>query len=331
MKAEVFFVIISIFLLVLSGCYTEEISPTDSVGEAEKEPPEDVPQIEQSQEIQKDSFSFVVYGDSRGKGDSHGPEQENYVRHQQIAELIKKRNPDFIFHTGDIVEYGPRPAEWEIFKNITEDICRTKDRSKPCWESTFYLDSNYFPAIGNHEKIRDGYENYFSVFPFLKKNDEEIWTSRYYSLTYGNTYFIILDSSFPENIRGEKGNQYNWLVSELEKTETYEHIFVFFHHPPYGTSGEDHLDVQQYWVPLFKEHNVDIVFNGHHHHYARQNVDGVLYVTTGGGGASLYPVNPTPYLVSSAKVYHYVYVTIDDTIEVSVYDINNNLIEEFSL
>ena len=37
-------------------------------------------------------------------------------------------------------------------------------------------------------------------------------------------------------------------------------------------------------VPLFEQYGVDVVFNGHDHHYERSYKDGVYYIVTGGGG-----------------------------------------------
>jgi len=57
--------------------------------------------------------------------------------------------------------------------------------------------------------------------------------------------------------------------------------------------------VQDALVPLFEQYGVDMVFNGHDHHYERTcpiragqcssaQEGGVVYYVTGGGGAPLY-------------------------------------------
>jgi hypothetical protein len=43
-------------------------------------------------------------------------------------------------------------------------------------------------------------------------------------------------------------------------------------------------------VPLFERHGVRLVLNGHDHNYQRFDTAGITYVITGGGGASLYPL-----------------------------------------
>ncbi len=85
---------------------------------------------------------------------------------------------------------------------------------------------------------------------------------------------------------------------------------VFFHHCAYSTSTAHASEggVRQEWVPLFEKHTVDLVINGHNHQYERTDVikgdkvvkklpigetaypetEGVVYVTAGAAGRSLY-------------------------------------------
>jgi acid phosphatase len=61
------------------------------------------------------------------------------------------------------------------------------------------------------------------------------------------------------------------------------------------------LDIQ----PLAKQFGA-IVVGGHNHYYARAMVDGVIHITTGGGGAGLYtPVLPSPYVAFAERTYHF--------------------------
>ncbi|MDQ1019328.1 hypothetical protein QFZ43_005877 [Streptomyces afghaniensis] len=85
---------------------------------------------------------------------------------------------------------------------------------------------------------------------------------------------------------------------------------MFFHHCAYCTSTSHASEggVRQEWVPLFEKYTVDLVINGHNHQYERTDVikgdqvtrklpiggtaypetDGVVYVTAGAAGRSLY-------------------------------------------
>lgn len=85
---------------------------------------------------------------------------------------------------------------------------------------------------------------------------------------------------------------------------------IFFHHCAFSTTNSHASEggVREEWVPLFEKHQVDLVINGHNHVYERTDAilrnkvarkvpigertdptrDGIVYVTAGGAGKSLY-------------------------------------------
>jgi len=67
-------------------------------------------------------------------------------------------------------------------------------------------------------------------------------------------------------------------------------LFVFFHVGLFTSRGEGYLEtgMRERLAPLFEQYNVDAVFMGHHHSYERVIVNGITYIITAGGGASLY-------------------------------------------
>lgn len=135
------------------------------------------------------------------------------------------------------------------------------------------------PVLGNHDvgtangaPSRDA----FSLGP-------RAW----YSFDASSAHFVVLDSNVGCITAGCP--QYDWLVDDLSRT-TQPYRFVFFHHTisscgPHGTDA----DLRAAWAPVFAAHGVQVVFMGHDHGYQRSvPIDGVVYVTTGGGGAGLY-------------------------------------------
>jgi hypothetical protein len=65
-------------------------------------------------------------------------------------------------------------------------------------------------------------------------------------------------------------------------------------------------------MPLFEQHGVDLVLNGHNHGYEHSIQNGVHYVVSGGGGASIYPcVDDQPWLVTCIAVNHFLIVDIE--------------------
>lgn len=94
--------------------------------------------------------------------------------------------------------------------------------------------------------------------------------------------------------------QQDWLREQLSGPEP--HKFVIFHHPVfssdpfYGTGYQ--FDV--IYHPIFLETGVDVVFNGHSHHYEHIVRDGVTYFVVGGGGAT--PRQTTPDHIQGSDV-----------------------------
>jgi len=85
---------------------------------------------------------------------------------------------------------------------------------------------------------------------------------------------------------------------------------VAFHHPVYTAGAHRPSAVaRRLWAPLFRRHGVALVLQGHNHAYERMVVDGVTYITTGGGGAPVYPcVRPSPGLRTCLPAHHFLTV-----------------------
>lgn len=134
-------------------------------------------------------------------------------------------------------------------------------------------------VLGNHDVATDGgaaERDAFSLGP-------RAW----YSFDASSAHFVVLDSNVACITAGCP--QHDWLVADLART-TQPYRFVFFHHTisSCGPHGSD-ADLRAAWAPVFAANGVRVVFMGHDHGYQRSvQLDGVVYVTTGGGGAGLY-------------------------------------------
>jgi len=224
-------------------------------------------------------FSFVVYGDTR----------TGIADHQSVVGLIVALAPDFVIHTGDMVNKGGDVAEWDTFFSVEQDLLRSIPQ---------------FPVIGNHEQEHG---NYFDAF-HLPNNE------RWYSFDYGQVHFVMLQvDGFADYAPGTP--QYEWLENDLASSNQKWKI-VTFHQPVYS-SGEygrgPHVKaLQNYLVPLFERHNVSMVFSGHDHLYERSVANEITYIISGGGGAPLYDQgNDNLYSVYFDSIVHLVYVTVE--------------------
>ena len=190
-----------------------------------------------------------------------------------------KLNPDFVINVGDMTNHGTT-NEWAIFENITREL---RDNM------------SYYPCLGNHEYKN---RNYFSVFPFF---------SRYYSFTYQDFKFTILDTNKLDEF------QLEWLESELNCTNN---IIVIGHHPVFMLRNRTMPENIELLHPLFVKYNISLYLSGHEHYFYHTTRDNVSYVISGGGGAPLH--SPDSSLAEEGdkwfKDYHFVHFTIKDNL-----------------
>ena len=140
---------------------------------------------------------------------------------------------------------------------------------------------------------------------------------RWYAVEVGGASLIVLDSN-----QISSDEQLAWLQATLAAAAG--PTIAVFHVPPYSCSKYGHnTSLLDRWVPLFIEHGVDLVLNGHAHHYERFTVEGITYVITGGGGRPLRSVKPCQAGYPEPDVtndtdYHFVLLEIfEDRIEVT--------------
>ena len=241
---------------------------------------------------------IAVYGDSR----------TGHTMHQKIVNDIMTYSPDIVLHVGDLVNDGSSAADWTIFDNIT---------------SAMRASAAFYPALGNHEKNSSLYFSHFEL-----PNNE-----RWYSVDYNIIHFIALDSAFSSLAVGSE--QYQWLAADLQNVDkSSKFIIVYFHHPIFTTSGNDNESLKASLTPLFENNSVDVVFTGHMHIYERSLYNNIIYYVTGGGGAPLSDQTRTsPYSKKFVKDNNYIIIKIfgSDTLLISSYDDDNNLIDEVRL
>ena len=147
------------------------------------------------------------------------------------------------------------------------------------------------PAIGNHDyQFQRGgaYYRYFGA----KAGPAH---KGYYSYDIGEWHAIVINSEMISyGSRGERADQEEWLKKDLRERSRLCTV-AYFHKPLYssGAHGSNYA-MQPLWR-ILAEAGVDLVINGHEHHYERfrpMNAAGVLdtlngmtqiIVGTGGG------------------------------------------------
>jgi 3',5'-cyclic AMP phosphodiesterase CpdA len=230
------------------------------------------------------AFRFGVIGDS-GIGST---------AQQQVADRLVALAPDLVLHTGDVIYPSGQVDGYDpFFFQIYQTLLR---------HAPMYL------TLGNHDYGTASGQPYLDAFYLPHNNPAN--SEKYYSFDWGNAHFTALDFN-----DGPSQIQLDWLQADLAATDK-PWKFVFYHQAIYssGPHGYDPYVIgkREILAPIFEANHVDIVLNGHDHDYERtQSINGVVYIVSGGGGASLYNVTPQSFSAYAESTYHAVVVDVD--------------------
>jgi len=205
-------------------------------------------------------FSFVLGGDVKQNID---------IFKQLLIAVKSKADPLFMLAVGDYTR-NCLPAEFNTFFSNTRDL-----------EIPVYF------VKGNHETRVQGDAHFRRLFGPER-----------FSFSINRLFFAIVDSTDwqPTGYRiGEA--QFNWLTRQLGLARQDQWKIIALHTPPHPLHGKtlrpdynSNLNKEEAdkLKTLAVENNVAYVISGHSHLYARKEEKGVVYLTSGGGGATLY-------------------------------------------
>lgn len=278
-------------------------------------------------------FSFIVYGDTRGRRDGAQQQYEHSLIVDSVLETIKRLESGaypvrFVIQTGDAVVNGRDASQWN--KSFVDLINRiTTEGGVP-----------YFLAPGNHDVSaaaelespmrKEGLRNYLAAIANLIPPDgapRRLDGYPTYAFGYGNAFFIALDSNIASDDK-----QFEWVKSQLEGLDRkrYRHVAAVFHHPVFSSGPHGGAIVEPptaalrtRYMPLFRRHRLDILFTGHEHlfeHWIERYEDAqgkhrMDQIVTGGGGAPLYPYRGEPDLREYLRANASEKVTLDHVVK----------------
>jgi Icc-related predicted phosphoesterase len=277
------------FLLAVASIASATNSPQPASGQQQATPSRaqgstaaaNGPNFDVTTEPPGDRFTFIVYGDTRFM-DPNDTRHSNPTARVALVHKIAKEKPFFVAVSGDLVFEGSNVQEWLEYERETK-----------VWRDQSVT---VFPAIGNHD-LRGGdaaaLANYFPRFPLID-------SKRWYSVRSGNVELLVLDSNANDNPGSQ---QAKWLEDNLSIVpDAIDFVVIVLHHPPYTEStahmlggGHEARKQEQELAQIIEGHQAKmrakiLVIAGHVHNYERYERGGVMYIVSGGGGA-------TPYLI----------------------------------
>lgn len=258
-------------------------------------------------------FSFIAYGDTRGRHDGDDIQAEHRLVVESMLQTIKATAATdpirFVLQSGDAVVNGGSARQLAV--SYVPLINRlTQEGGVP-----------YFLSVGNHDvgvstnlndvRRQTGLRNYFTANANLipaEGSPRRLNGYPTYAFGYGNSFFVAFDSDIPDD-----SVQFAWVKSQLEglNRRRFVNIVLFFHHPPFSsgphggaTIETQALAIRNKWMPLFRQHHVRLLLTGHEHlyeHWVERYTDAtgthrLDQIVSGGGGAPLYAYTGEPDL-----------------------------------
>jgi acid phosphatase type 7 len=243
---------------------------------------------------------MVAYGDMRFTATSETNASNPSARQALVAKVAAEA-PFALFLNGDIPWHG-KIEDYAVFRDETR-----------AWREAHL---RVYPALGNHEFSGCDealcLELWWGAFPDLRAR-------RWYSVALGEKVLAVALDSDTSLLPGS--DQRIWLEQQIaDLSPQVRFVVIFLHHPPLADlQGGDlashnprpnEISLADYLGAVAPRSKARFfVSAGHTHNYERFLKDGVVYLVSGGGGASPYPVERSArdlYRSADFPNYHYV-------------------------
>ncbi len=232
----------------------------------------------------RELLRFVVFGDC-----GTGSAAQHAVARAIAAEAVA---PDLVMIAGDVI-YPPADAS--------------------AWDARFFapyralLPAVRFYAVpGNHDYEIQGGKPFFEVFTLPRNGPDGLVPESSYWLERAGAVLIAHDTN--QSVALLRQEAVPWHTEIARRAATFR---LVFQHQSMYSSGPNFAEppspqLRELLSPVYSATGVDVVFNGHDHLYERTRpIGGVIYVTTGAGGAELYARAATnPFTLAFANDRH---------------------------
>ena len=260
-------------------------------------------------------FQMLIFSDSQCI---------DYRIWQRTATVAAKNFPDAeIFAVnGDLTDNGQDFNQWQKWYNAANILLREKI---------------FVPVMGNHEFYG---VNWINCLPTgflhnfkLPANGNKKFGGYFYSFDYGAAHFFILNTQFLEieNLKsGMKDAQEYFFRNDARNTNRRWKI-VLMHKAIFNRAQNDFTeDAKNYFLPLFDELQIDLVFTGHLHTYRnagkifeqKKSPHGTTYILCGRAGDQNYTYEPESFICLDIRA---------DSINLTCQNVNGDIWDNFSL
>jgi hypothetical protein len=188
---------------------------------------------------------ILAVGDMAGPADANPGSQ---LTAALVDNLLRQHPSALLLALGDNAYTDGSASEYETFY-------------APFWGGTAMKEATWACA-GNHDYHSKGATPYYEYFKDRAGPSDR---RGFYSLDFGSWHLVSLNT---EEGYEDGSTQLKWLDRDLSDHASMPTL-AFFHRPRFGSGGHGDSDnPEAFWEVLFK-HRVEIVLNGHAHHYER--------------------------------------------------------------
>jgi 3',5'-cyclic AMP phosphodiesterase CpdA len=241
-------------LAVLLGCAGADSSRTVTVA-ARGKPAAAAPGAQQARvplPNKENTLHFAVIGDN-GDGD-----REQYEIGQQMVKWHERFPFALVVMLGDNIYGSDRPQEF------------VRKFEAP-YKGLLDKGVKFYASLGNHDSREQRFYKLFNM-------DGKLYYS--FKAPEEDVRFFALESTYVDQ------DQLKWVEDELKQSNEKWKI-AYFHHPLYSSARThgSQLKLRAVLEPLFIQHNVSLVLNGHDHVYERiKPQNGIQYFVEGSSG-----------------------------------------------
>ena len=198
--------------------------------------------------------NVLEYGVQRGPTDLDDVRRHQWMTKAVVPEVIRsiaKLRPDFVLHTGDIIQ-GHHDSEEAGGREAAEAVELLKGLNAPV-----------FLTLGTHDGTPESVTVKEHFLPAIGDSLGEKNPRTYYSFSTGDTLFIALDYT---TFRADS-QQGRFIKETLSNADKYRHVFVFAHPPifPVGRPFFADFEFSSFLKEEFMKNRIDAYFCGHTH------------------------------------------------------------------
>lgn len=239
-----------------------------------------------------------------------------YSIFKEGAKAIKQRNPDIVFHVGDLIESRPDSFSCKPTEKVQKQITTQFNKGVEILNSIgvpWYLtpgDHDVNPCLFVPNSQDRSREKLFQTL--YKEVNPNVQEKLYYSFDVDDYHIISLYSQ--EHLHTDprwgnvflsriSDNQLTWLKQDLEKANNKGKEMVVFLHQPLWYNWTGWADIHE----ILQMYPVKAVISGHFHYNQKQaRTGGFRYRTVGATGGDIKHASP-----NAGGLHHVTLLTLD--------------------